>query len=483
MSSPLAATFRSEQIPEPADTSTADFNETYSAYEPPVNDSERAVRFANRCREILQYVPEWGFWLKWDGTRWVRDVGDVAVYREAQQIPKLLLAEAVLIDDLDRRKRAFNAANRAGDKARLDAMIALASKQDGMAVTAKSLDADPFLLGVTNGVLDLRTGKFRETRREDFITKQAGTHYDPDAQCPVWTKFLHRVFDGNEELIQFIQRAVGYSLTGCTSEHALFFLYGGGRNGKTTFTDTIQSLLKEYAHRAPSSLFTQDRSGREPEKEIAELVGTRFVVGSEIEEGSRLAESRVKDLTGQDRLTGRRIYMSSFEFIPSHKLWIFGNHKPEIRGTDMGIWRRMRLVPFSVEIPEEEVDRNLLNKLLAELPGILNWAVQGCVDWQASGLCVPTSVKQATGDYREEEDDFGEFLESVCESSGEVERGALFLAYTLWARARSLRFIPSPKTFAKRLRERGIQERKSGCGRFWLGLSLREFPAEVGISP
>jgi putative DNA primase/helicase len=355
-------------------------------------------------------------------------------------------------------------------------MIELAGAQSAIAAMPQIFDADPYLLNVSNGAIDLRTGQFRLAQKEDYLTKQAGAAYIREARCPRWVAFLNQIFAGDESLISFFQHAVGYSLTGATVEQVLFFLYGTGRNGKSTATETLQALLGDYAQHAPSALFVADRHGREPEKEIARLVGSRLVIGSEIEEGAKLAESRVKDLTGQDTLTGRFLYSSPFDFKPTHKLWIFGNHKPDVSGSDLGIWRRMRVIPFSVKIEESQIDKELSSKLLAELPGILNWAIAGCAMWKKNGLQTPSVIRAATSEYKDEEDELGEFIEDRCTigEQAEVTRRDLHQAYLNWARDRGTKVPMKPKAFAKRLRSRGgIFEGKSGVT-LWRGLSLRD---------
>jgi putative DNA primase/helicase len=390
----------------------------------PVNDTQRALRFAKEFAGELRYVQAWKKWLLWDGVRWAPDE-DGAVFRKAQEMPKLFLQEASKIDDPDRRKKAAGAAIAAGDKRKIEAMISLAQCQIGIAASPTLFDSDPLLLGVCNGVVDLRTGTFREARREDYIIKQAGTAYDASATCPTWEKFLSRVLSENAELISFIQRAVGYSLTASIVEQVLFFLYGTGQNGKSTFAECLKHLFGGYMIKATTALYTLDRRGKEPETEIARLVGKRLVTGSETEEGARLAESRVKDITGGDTLTGRALYCPAFNFLPTHKLWIYGNHQPDVRGNDHGIWRRIKIVPFEVQIPEEEKDPELLKKLLEEMPGVLKWAIKGCLEWQKSGLRPPHVVVEATAEYRDGEDEIGEFLTQTCFQRGKVERTAL----------------------------------------------------------
>ncbi len=453
----------------------------------PVNDTQRAQRFAKKYANESKYVQAWKQWLLWNGVRWVPDE-DGAVFRKAQEIPKLLLKEAAEIKDDDRRKKAAGAAIRAGDRSKLEAMIKLAECQSEIAASPTLFDSDPYLLGVSNGVVDLRTGKFRQARKEDHITKQAGVAYDPNATCPLWEKSLSRWLAEDTELISFVQRSVGYSLTGDISEQCLFFLYGTGQNGKSTFIECTHPLLGTYAAKASPTLYTLNRWGTEPETEIARLKGTRLAAGSETEEGARLAESRVKDITGGDTLRGRELYCPAFSFLPTHKLWIYGNHLPDIRGNDDGIWRRIKLIPFEVKIPDQEKDPKLLEKLLKELPGILNWAIQGCVQWQRRGLGTPATVIEATTEYREEEDEIGEFITEKCTCAGQVERSELHSAYRSWAEDRGVRMPMTTKAFAKRLRVRpGITELKSNGRRYWNGISLAASSCRVslrnGVSP
>lgn len=352
-------------------------------------------------------------------------------------------------------------------------MIGHAQCQLGIAASPTSFDSDPLLLGVSNGVVDLRTGKFREARRDDYITKQMGTAYDPAASCPAWKKFLSRVLSENQELISFMQRAVGYSLTGSIDEQVLFFLYGTGQNGKSTFAETLKHLFGSYMIKATTALYTLNRNGSEPLPEIARLVGKRLVTGSETEEGARLAESRVKDITGGDTLTGRELYCSAFNFPPTHKLWIYGNHRPDVRGNDEGVWRRIKLIPFEVHIPDHEKDPHLLEKLLQELSGILNWAVKGCLEWRKQGLGTPQTVIEATAEYREEEDEIGEFISERCVREGRVDRSQLYTAFQGWSDNRGIRMPLRPKAFAKALRARdGIGRAKSGNTRYWTGIAL-----------
>ena len=441
----------------------------------PQNDLESALRFTHTFGSNLRYVKTWQAWFQWDKTRWERDT-DGAVMRMAQTLPSILLREASKIDSEDDglRGRIARAALRLGEAARLRSMIDLSGAQAGIAARPEMFDADPWLLCVRNGVVDLRSGAFRASQKEDYITKQAGASFDKDARCPMWSEHLRAVFAGNESLISFFQCAVGYSLTGDTREHKLFFLHGSGSNGKSTTMETVQALLGNYAQKAPASLFTFDKYKREPEGEIARLMGARLVVGSEVEEGSKLAESRVKDLTGGDTLTGRFLYSHPFDFEPTHKVWIFGNHKPDVANNDYAIWRRICLIPFTVEFSKSKRDGRLKQKLRGELPGILNWAVEGCARWQKNGLEMPEVVTVATEGYRDQEDELGEFIRERCDVGPFREsKRMLHDEYRYWASGHGTMVPLKWKVFNKRMASRrGIGDEKDGL-MYWTGIQLK----------
>ena len=448
----------------------------------PRNDTDRGDRFALKFGADLRYIDGWKAWLRWDGTRWKRDE-DGEVMRLAKEMPCIFLKEASEIKEEEARKRAAREAITAGDAGKLRAMMQLAGSHSQIAARAQMFDANPYLLSVRNGVIELRTGAFRDARKDDYLTKQAGASFDRGARCPKWIEHLRTVFAGNESLISFFQRAVGYSLTGDTKEQKLFFLYGTGNNGKSTTTETLQTLLGDYARAATSELFMLNKHGKEPQAEITRLLGARFVVGSEIEEGAKLAESRVKWLTGQDTLVGRFLYGEPFSFAPTHKLWIFGNHKPDVCGHDLGIWRRMCLLPFTVQIPNGMKDPQLPEKLRHELPGILNWALDGCAMWRKEGLRIPPIVSEATEEYRDEEDELGEFIDEECHTGAGVEviKSTLHDRYRHWAADRGVKMPLRQKPFAKQLASRdGIKDRKSHGVRYWTGICLK--PVRVSFA-
>jgi putative DNA primase/helicase len=288
--------------------------------------------------------------------------------------------------------------------------------------------------------------------------------------------FLDQVFDADWDLIKFVQRAVGYSLTGDTSERVLFILQGDGANGKTTFLETLRALLGDYAARTPAETLLANRLDAIP-NDVARLMGARFVTASETGEGVQLAEARVKELTGRDRLVARFLHHEWFEFCPEFKLWLATNHKPVIRGTDKAIWDRIRLVPFDVRIPKVKRDPHLLEKLWAERRGILRWAVKGCLEWQREGVGDSAAVKDATSEYQAEMDTFARFLAERCilDPDAWVPSSRLWSAYLWWVEDRDRRWPVGRKEFARRLQARGCTADKGKKGiRIWRGIALRE---------
>jgi putative DNA primase/helicase len=350
-------------------------------------------------------------------------------------------------------------------------MVDLARDEPGTPISHTDLDADPWLFNVLNGTLDLRTGELQPHDRGDLITKLAPVTFDPDAECPQWDAFLQRITGGDENLIRFLQRAAGHTLTGDISEQCLFFLHGRGQNGKTTFIETLMTLLGDYAQKAPTQMLIAKPNAIP--NDIARLPGARFVVAAEVEEGRPMAESLVKDLTGGDTLVARFLHQEYFEFRPSHKLWIYGNHRPLIQGTDEGIWRRIHLIPFDVWIPPGERDTRLIEKLRAELSGILNWAVRGCLEWQEHRLGTPEAVHQATSEYRSEMDVLGRFIEERCITQPDAQGRAdeLYRAYCDWCQANG-EDSKTGTAFGRRLKERGFDKRRDSNGVYYVGIGL-----------
>jgi putative DNA primase/helicase len=358
----------------------------------------------------------------------------------------------------------------------IENMIALARSE--LAVEPEQFDRDPWLFNLQNGTLELKTGRLREHRREDFITKLCPVTINPTATCPLWDCFLDKVLGGNEGLKCYLQRLVGYSLTGVTSEHVLPFLYGSGANGKSTFIETVINLMgPDYAMKAAKDLLLTKRGESHP-TELADLHGKRFVACIETEDGRRLAEALAKELTGGDRVRARRMRQDFWEYVPTHHIWIASNHKPAVTGTDHGLWRRIKLIPFDVCIPRKEQHGLLKEDLKEELPGILNWALAGCMEWQSHGLGEPKAVRAATIGYYAEQDVVGRFISDYCEQGADLTEaaGALYKAFRL-----STGSTLTQPAFGRRLRDKGFANRRENGSELrttkglpaWRGLKLR----------
>lgn len=456
-----------------------------------LTDLGNCRRFARLHGRDLRYTSALG-WMVWDGKRWGRDeTGQVmrlakktvvGFYGEAATLTKRAAdyaaaaekaveaedkgkAEALLKKQAETLKQAKTLQAWARDcqfRSRLEAMIFLARSEPEIAVRASDFDNDPWLLNVENGTIDLRNGQLRKHQRTDLLTKLAPVVYDAEAGCPTWHKFLNRIFEGNQEMIESVQRAAGYSLTAATTEHVLFFAHGRGQNGKSTFFETLAYVMGDYCQKAPTEMIMIRDRGNAVPNDVARLAGARMVVCAEVEEGQRLAESKVKDLTGGDTLTARFLHHDYFDFRPTHKLWLYGNHKPTINGTDTGIWRRINLIPFLVTIPPDEKDPQLPAKLKAEGAGILAWMVQGCLDWQSGGLLCPAAVKLATEEYRAESDTLGAFLAECCliDPRARAQAGKLYKAYQAWCTQYGEKIMNSTR-FGRQLVERGFTKGRS----------------------
>ncbi len=440
-----------------------------------LTDVGNARRLAELHVRDIKFCWPWNRWLVWDDLRWSGNA-NVTLERMAKLTIAHLYEQAGWEQDSARRKELAGHAMRSESQARVRAMIELARSEEGIPVLPEELDRDPWLLNVLNGTVDLRTGALREHRREDLITKLAPVSYDVGADCPRWMAFLDRIMAGDESEIEFLQMAVGYSLTADTREDCLFIAFGGGRNGKTTFMQTISRLLGDYGLRTPVETLMRRKHETIP-NDIARLNGARFVHASETAEGQRLNEPMIKDLTGGDTLSARFLHGEWFDFNPVCKLWLSTNHKPVIRGTDLAIWRRIRLIPFEVTIPENEVRARdeLIAEFMQEAPGILDWAITGCLAWQKTGLEAPEKVKVATQGYREEMDFLAGFIEDCCALGLHLHVSAadLYHAFTEWCRETGEHQL-SQRSFGMRLAEKGFERRRGGSsGRVsWFGIGL-----------
>ena len=434
------------------------------------SDMANATRLVASYGEDLHYTAARG-WFAWDGQRWAPDEKGLHVQMLAKQTARAIFAEIETASD---QGAMFRHAKRSQSKASLEAMVWLARSEPGIAAKITDFDADTYALNLTNGTLDLRTGHLREHRREDLISNLVNIAFDAQAECDLWDGFLWRATDRNDELYAYLRRFVGYLLVGDTSDQSLHFLYGLGANGKSVFCEVLMRLLGDYAMAVSPDLIMLKRHGGIP-NDVARLRGVRAALMNETSQGSRFDEAKLKDLTGGDTLTARFLHQEFFDFHPTHRIVIRGNHKPAINGTDEGIWRRLRLIPFTVSIPPDEQDRDLISKLNRELPGILNWALRGCLEWQANGLQPPTIITDAVRQYREESDTLGRFVAECCDqrAMAMVKSSVLYNRYKEFAEGAGERWIPS-KDFPSEMERRGfVYKRGTGGTRFYYGIELR----------
>ena len=429
-------------------------------------DDALALAFTARYAEDWRYCAAWGKWLVWTGTHWEAD--------ETLLVPHLIRSvcrEAAVKVDSHRLAAKLLASSTVGGVDRL------ARTDRRHASTSEEWDADLFALNTPGGVVNLKTGRLRPHERTDRMTKLATA--TPRGSCPRWHAFLNDVTGGDTELQAYLQRVVGYTLTGATTAHALFFLYGTGANGKSVFVNTLSTILGDYATSAPMDTFMEARGDRHP-TDLAGLRGARFVSSIETEQGRRWNESKLKAITGGDKISARFMRQDFFEYPPQFKLLIAGNHKPSIRNVDEAMKRRLHLIPFTVTIPPDKRDGALTEKLLAERDGILAWAVEGCLQWQQVGLEPPESVVSATEEYFDEEDAIGDFLEEEGQrhEQARVAVGEVFQRWQEWAGKRG-EYVGTSRWLAQQLANRGFTRTRLHAGvKALAGLSLK--PKDYG---
>lgn len=441
-----------------------------------LTDLGNAERFIDQHQEDVRFCYEWDKWLIWNGRRWVE--GDQAsLTRRAHATVRSIYQEAANTIDEKRRVEIAKHAARSEATARVESM--LQSAKPYLVVLPDELNQHPIFLNVANGVIDLGTGELLPHNRDLKLTKFIDVPYYPNTAYPEWEKFLDLVTGGDDELKLFLQVAVGYTFTGRTDEHSLFFLYGVGQNGKTTFTETIRRLMSDYAKRVDIEALMQSFGhGQAATPYVASMAGARLVLSSEIPESRKLNEPLVKDLSGGDTITARYLFANPFTFEPTHKLWLYGNYKPRISGTDEGIWRRIRVIPFKVTIPNDtrRPMHEVISSFETEMPGILAWAVTGSLIWQTYGLHLVDAVKDATSEYRSEQDLVQQFLEERCVMRADytVKKDPLYEAWRAWCddagEKDALR--KSKKWLTTQMTRRGF-EHGGGGKRSLVGLKLK----------
>jgi putative DNA primase/helicase len=439
----------------------------------PRTDYGNAERMVARHGHNTRYCHPWSKWLHYDGRRWkIDDSG--AAHRMAKDTARRMFREAGTIEDKDARKTHVAWGFTSESRARIESMLAMAASEEGVPILPDDMDGDPWLFNFSNGTVDLRTGKLRGHRRGDCITQLCPVEFDPMARCPLFEKTLDLFFAGDRTLIDYFLRICGYSMVGVIRDHVLPIAYGKGNNGKSTILGTLlRAFGPDYAMKCPPDMLMAKNNDSHP-TERADLFHKRLVVAIESETGRRLNETMVKELTGGDRIRTRRMREDFWEFDPTHTMIMATNHKPTIRGTDLGIWRRLKLIPFTVSVEGDEDDKQMPEKLGTEYPGIMALCVRSCLKWQENGLDEPKSVTEATAGYRSEQDVLAGFLEEHTLQGPQyrVRCGELYSRYAKEAENAN-EFVMSLTAFGEAMREREIETQRSG-GKWYVGIALRQ---------
>jgi putative DNA primase/helicase len=457
----------------------------------PRTEQGNVQRFVDQFGHEFRYDRVGKRWLKWDGQRWAKDQTG-AVYQAVATACDNILDEEVRNAPSDSEKNAWYSHWRQSQSWRgIDNAVKLAATHPKLVVLPEALDRQKWALNVENGVLLLHRnhqvdGQVQLLAHDPglLLTRLAPVEYDPTARCPRFLRFLVEIFDHKREVIRYVQRALGYCLTGDTREQCFFMPYGLGMNGKSTLLNVVRGILGDYAMSTPATTFTSaDRSDHGPRNDLARLKGARVVTAIELEHGKKLAESLVKTVTGRDAIAARFLFGEYFEYQPEFKLWLATNAKPKVRGTELAMWRRIHLIPFHHTIKPEDCVANMEEVLLHEASGILNWMIEGCYAWQDEGLNPPQSVKQATEEYRHEQDVLYGFLEECCTiaPNASCETRNLYEAYHDWANEHGEEPL-SERKFTEYLTERGYGQGKDKVTRRSLrtGLALRDgVPADA----
>lgn len=441
----------------------------------PNTDAGNALLFVATYKEDIRYVEAWRTWALWNGKRWEL-VSDTALLSLARKVTEHMFNWAATLPDGDVRQTLRRHALATQNERRLHAMINLAKSDPAIRVEPKRFDADPWLLGCEGVTVDLRARKSYLPRREDFITKSTGVSPDPKAVCPNWLATLDWAMQGDAETIEHLQRAAGYMLTGSVSEEKLFALFGGGSNGKTTFAMTLFEALGDYAAKGRRDLLLQSQGEKgAASPDVAALHGRRLVVVSETDDGCALAEAQVKEITSNEPITARKLHRDPFTFYPSHKVLLMTNHRPFVKGSDEGIWRRLNIIGFNAKILDDKKEPHFRDeKLRPELPAILAWMVRGCFKWQEDGLKPSAAVTHATKAYRSEMDFIQQWLDerTVVDPQGSIPRNVAYSEYEIWSKQEHAPTLGN-RRFVEELHGRGFHTTKSNGVRLFKGLRLR----------
>jgi len=439
------------------------------------DDMGNAERFVDLFGENVRYCYTEKKWYFYNSMRWSVDNLGV-ILRMADKCVEAMKAEAKLYLQADEESggdmaKAFEK-HMKSSRSNKSKKAMLNEIEHHLPILPIQMDRYKMALNTPSGIINLQNGDVKAHNPEYYFTKITSVDCAEAADCPRWLAFLDDIFAGDKDLIRYIQKAVGYSLTGSTAEQCAFFLYGTGRNGKSTFIDVIRDVFGDYAANIqPETIMVKSSQSNAINSDIARLKGARLVTSVEPNEGVRLNEGLLKQLTGDDTVTARKLYSEEFEFKPEFKLWMATNHKPIIRGTDTGIWRRIHMIPFNVQIPEDKVDKNLTHKLKAEMAGIFKWCIDGCLMWQREGLQMPAAVLKSVREYRREMDVISAFIEDKCTLEGTVQASMLYAAYVSWADSNN-EYCMSNTKFSTELAKR-FEKIKGRNYNYFTGISIR----------
>ena len=445
----------------------------YVSGEMQFTDLTNTLYFLRAYEDSIRYCITWDKFLVWNGTNWEIDARGFVQERIPIFIHQMyrimrFINDRILKADFEKhliKSESFR---------RIQAIVGLLKMQPSIKVIEKELDTDIYLFNVEGLTLNLKTGKAKEPNIKNLITKKSRFIYEKDAECPTWNLFLMQIFNKDLQLIRFIQKAMGYALSGDVSEQCLFILWGTGANGKSTFLNVMLELFGDYALSTGIETFMKKNS--EQSNDIARLKGMRLVTTSEIEQGRQISESLIKMVTGEDALTARFLYGEYFSFKPTFKIFMATNHKPKIRGADNGIWRRIKMIPFTVTIPPEQRDKNLTEKLIAENSGILNWLLKGYAVWKKEGLEEPAAVREANEEYRMDMDSVGTFVTDCLELDASLQwrlpTNLLYQTYIKWCSKNNER-VMSQKWLGMRMSEKGFKRVITNGQRLWCGLAVK----------
>lgn len=434
------------------------------------SDIGNAEVFADQHEDKLRYCFELGRWFHWDGTVWTPDA-EAHLDELAELSVMSFPGEASELMDARTREEFMRWAIRSGSRQRMKAMVE--QSRHRLSIDKEKLDHNPMIFNLFTDSVNFTTGTVSSSDPRDYSTKQTQIVFDHLADCPEWYKFLNRIMGDSDELIEYLQKAVGYSLTGKTSEQCFFIAHGSGANGKSVFLNLIRDLAGNYGINIPMDTLMAQKFKSGNSNDLAMMHGARLGTAMEGEVGQRLSEAIIKQLTGGDEITARFLHKEFFQFKPIVKIWMATNHKPQITGDDQAIWRRVHLIPFNVVIPPEERDGDLPEKLRNELPGILNWAIKGAIKWTIEGLKPPEEVLQATNEYRSEMDTFSQFCSEIIQRDvgSNTLKAELKKAYELWCSVEGGEYL-KPSGLTQRMKQMGYEEHRTGQGRYWKDISL-----------